>query len=104
MGGDADMNVPLIDSEQLYQALRRLGRETELVIYPGRNARDPTPELPEGPLRALPRLVHEVSEAEGIDVPVAARAHTVRINNPRLGGSQCVRQQSSRVFAAKSDP
>jgi dipeptidyl aminopeptidase/acylaminoacyl peptidase len=31
------MNVPLLNSEQLYQALRRLGRETELVIYPGQN-------------------------------------------------------------------
>jgi dipeptidyl aminopeptidase/acylaminoacyl peptidase len=37
MGGADDMNVPLLNSEQLYQALRRLGRETELVIYPGQN-------------------------------------------------------------------
>ncbi|MBM3791460.1 MAG: tetratricopeptide repeat protein, partial [Acidobacteria bacterium] len=35
MCGERDMNVPLLNSEQLYQALRRLGRETELVIYPG---------------------------------------------------------------------
>jgi dipeptidyl aminopeptidase/acylaminoacyl peptidase len=35
MGGDADMNVPIIGGEQLYQGLKRLGRETELVIYPG---------------------------------------------------------------------
>ena len=35
MGGDADMNVPILGGEQLYQGLRRLGRETELVIYPG---------------------------------------------------------------------
>jgi dipeptidyl aminopeptidase/acylaminoacyl peptidase len=34
--GARDMNVPLLNSEQLYQALRRVGRvETELVIYPG---------------------------------------------------------------------
>jgi dipeptidyl aminopeptidase/acylaminoacyl peptidase len=33
--GEEDRNVPLLNSEQLYQALRRLGRETELVIYPG---------------------------------------------------------------------
>jgi tetratricopeptide (TPR) repeat protein len=34
--GALDMNVPLLNSEQLYQALRRVGRvETELVIYPG---------------------------------------------------------------------
>ncbi len=35
MCGQLDWNVPLQNSEQLYQALRRLGRETELVIYPG---------------------------------------------------------------------
>lgn len=35
--GEDDMNVPLLNSEQLYQALRRLGVETELVIYPGEN-------------------------------------------------------------------
>jgi dipeptidyl aminopeptidase/acylaminoacyl peptidase len=33
--GQEDWNVPLVNSEQLYQALRRLGRPTELVIYPG---------------------------------------------------------------------
>jgi len=33
--GDTDFNVPLLNSEQMYQALRSLGRETELVIYPG---------------------------------------------------------------------
>ncbi len=35
LGGSDDMNVPLLNSEQLYEALRRLGRQTELVIYPG---------------------------------------------------------------------
>lgn len=30
----ADVNVPCLNSEQLFQGLRRLGRETELVIYP----------------------------------------------------------------------
>jgi dipeptidyl aminopeptidase/acylaminoacyl peptidase len=33
--GDRDFNVPLLNSEQMYQALRSLGRETQLVIYPG---------------------------------------------------------------------
>jgi len=32
--GAADVNVPCLNSEQLFQGLRRLGRETELVIYP----------------------------------------------------------------------
>jgi dipeptidyl aminopeptidase/acylaminoacyl peptidase len=35
MGGEIDWNVPIINSEQLYQALKRLGRTTELVVYPG---------------------------------------------------------------------
>jgi dipeptidyl aminopeptidase/acylaminoacyl peptidase len=34
MGGSNDWNVPILNSEQLYQALKRLGRETELVVYP----------------------------------------------------------------------
>jgi len=35
MGGDKDFNVPLLNVEQMYQALKSLGLETELVIYPG---------------------------------------------------------------------
>jgi len=35
MGGDADWNVPILGGEQMYQALKRLGRSTELVVYPG---------------------------------------------------------------------
>ena len=34
MCGSADMRVPLVNSELLYQALRRRGVATELVIYP----------------------------------------------------------------------
>jgi dipeptidyl aminopeptidase/acylaminoacyl peptidase len=33
--GDKDFNVPLLNSEQMYQALRSLGRDTQLVMYPG---------------------------------------------------------------------
>jgi len=36
-GGSEDVNVPFLNSEQLYQALRRLGRDTELVVYPGQS-------------------------------------------------------------------
>jgi dipeptidyl aminopeptidase/acylaminoacyl peptidase len=32
---EKDFNVPLINSEQMYQALRSIGVETQLVIYPG---------------------------------------------------------------------
>ena len=35
MGGEKDFNVPLLGSEQMYQALRSLGVDTALVIYPG---------------------------------------------------------------------
>ena len=34
MGGERDFNVPLLGSEQMYQALRSLGVDTGLVIYP----------------------------------------------------------------------
>ena len=33
--GQSDFNVPLLNSEQMYQALRQLKVPTELVIYPG---------------------------------------------------------------------
>jgi dipeptidyl aminopeptidase/acylaminoacyl peptidase len=33
--GQSDFNVPLLNSEQMYQALRQLQVPTELVIYPG---------------------------------------------------------------------
>lgn len=35
MCGDLDFNVPLLNSEQMYEALRSLGVETQLIIYPG---------------------------------------------------------------------
>lgn len=35
MGGTSDMNVPLLGGEQMYQALKSLGRPAELVVYPG---------------------------------------------------------------------
>ena len=34
MGGQSDFNVPIIGGEQMYQALRTLGVETQLVVYP----------------------------------------------------------------------
>ena len=37
MGGEVDWNVPIQNSEQLYQALRRLGVPTQLVVYPGQS-------------------------------------------------------------------
>ena len=34
MGGEKDFNVPLLGGEQMYQALRSLGVDAQLVIYP----------------------------------------------------------------------
>jgi dipeptidyl aminopeptidase/acylaminoacyl peptidase len=34
VGGYLDANVPVLGGEQMYQALKTLGRETELVVYP----------------------------------------------------------------------
>ncbi len=34
LAGQDDFNVPLLNSEQMYQALRSLGVETRLIIYP----------------------------------------------------------------------
>ncbi len=35
MGGEKDWNVPILNSEQMYQAMKRLGKTTQLVVYPG---------------------------------------------------------------------
>ena len=35
MGGEIDWNVPILGGEQMYQSLKSLGKETELVVYPG---------------------------------------------------------------------
>lgn len=35
IGGEKDWNVPIINSEQMYQSMKRLGRRTQLVVYPG---------------------------------------------------------------------
>lgn len=35
MGGDKDFNVPLPNVEQMYQAVKSMGLESELIVYPG---------------------------------------------------------------------
>jgi dipeptidyl aminopeptidase/acylaminoacyl peptidase len=37
MGGAEDDNVPITGGEQMYQALKSLGVDTQLVVYPGQN-------------------------------------------------------------------
>jgi dipeptidyl aminopeptidase/acylaminoacyl peptidase len=35
IGGAVDWNVPIINSEQMYLGMKTLGKETQLVVYPG---------------------------------------------------------------------
>jgi dipeptidyl aminopeptidase/acylaminoacyl peptidase len=35
MCGEKDFNVPLLNSEQMYEAVRSIGVDTQLIIYPG---------------------------------------------------------------------
>jgi len=37
LGGEKDFNVPILGSEQMYQALKTLNVPTQLVVYPGQN-------------------------------------------------------------------
>jgi len=37
LGGERDFNVPIQGSQQMYQALRSLGIDTQLIIYPNEN-------------------------------------------------------------------
>jgi dipeptidyl aminopeptidase/acylaminoacyl peptidase len=37
LGGENDMNVPITGSEQMYMALKSLGIDTQLIIYPNQN-------------------------------------------------------------------
>jgi dipeptidyl aminopeptidase/acylaminoacyl peptidase len=39
-GGEKDWNVPIQGSEQLYQVMKRIGVETQLVVYPGEHHGD----------------------------------------------------------------
>ncbi len=45
IGGEIDWNVPILNSEQLYLALKRLGVETQLLVYPGEYHGIDTPSL-----------------------------------------------------------
>jgi dipeptidyl aminopeptidase/acylaminoacyl peptidase len=37
LGGETDFNVPIAGSEQMYQALKSQGIDTQLIVYPGQN-------------------------------------------------------------------
>lgn len=41
--GELDFNLPVVNAEQMYQALKSLGRDTQLLIYPGQHHSFHTP-------------------------------------------------------------
>jgi dipeptidyl aminopeptidase/acylaminoacyl peptidase len=43
MCGELDFNVPLLNSEQMYQAVKSIGVDTQLIIYPGQSHSFSTP-------------------------------------------------------------
>ena len=75
--GEVDWNVPLIHSEQMYQALRRPRRAHRARRLSGREPQHPRADLPEGPARALPGLVRQVPEARAGRGRRAARSDLV---------------------------
>ena len=81
--GEEDFNVPLINSEQMYQALRSLGVPTELVIYPGQYHGIRKPTLPARPARAVRRVVRQVHEG-----PEGGRGAGVRRRRRRRGRAE----------------
>lgn len=75
MGGDIDWNVPILGGEQMYQALKSLGRETELVVYPGEYHGFKTPSHIKDRLeRNLSWYAHYV-KADGTPARPAAKAN-----------------------------
>jgi dipeptidyl aminopeptidase/acylaminoacyl peptidase len=75
MGGEIDWNVPVIGGEQMYEALKSLGRETELVVYPGEYHGFKTPSHIKDRLeRNLSWYAHYV-KADGSPARPAAKAN-----------------------------
>ena len=78
--GQNDFNVPLAGSEQMYQALRSLGVDTQLVIYPNQFHGITIPSYRVDRMQRYLDLVRQVSEA-GDDVD--NRSGRGRLSRPR---------------------
>ena len=75
MGGEIDWNVPIVGTEQMYEAMKSLGRETELVVYPGEYHSFKTPSHIKDRLeRNLSWYAHYV-KADGSPARPAAKAN-----------------------------
>jgi dipeptidyl aminopeptidase/acylaminoacyl peptidase len=73
MCGESDQNVPLVNSEQIYQALRRLGIDTMLVIYPGQPHGIYTPSYQKDRLQRYLAWFNHYLKGSPNKVPVAAK-------------------------------
>jgi len=78
MGGNIDWNVPILGGEQMYQALKRLGVPTELVVYPDEYHEFSVPShLRDRLERYLAWYAHYVkSDASPARPPEPSRAHS----------------------------
>src|SRR5579871_6965724 len=83
MGGDIDWNVPILGGEQMYQSLKSLGKDTELVVYPGEYNEFKTPShLKDRLERYLAWYAHYV-KADGTPArPVEKTAEKDKVATP----------------------
>ena len=77
MGGDIDWNVPILGGEQMYQALKSLGRETELVVYPGEYHEFKAPSHLKDSLERFPACYAHYVKADGRQVRAVAPGNAV---------------------------
>jgi len=74
MGGDIDWNVPIVGGEQMYEAMKSLGRETELVVYPGEFHSFKTPSHIKDRLERFLNWYAHYVKADGSPARPAAKA------------------------------
>ena len=86
MGGEKDFNVPIAGGEQMYQALKSLGVDTQLVIYPGPVPRPDDAQLPARPAGALPEVVRQVPEEVEGPGSIPSPGASIRVWTWREGG------------------
>ena len=105
--GEDDMNVPLLNSEQMYQAVRRLGIPTELVIYPGQNHGIRTPSYQKDRLERYVKWYDTYLRPEKAVVFAAAMPETKGLDGrsfftPELAGDAKKRLEDN-LTAATAD-
>ncbi|MEI9932880.1 MAG: prolyl oligopeptidase family serine peptidase [Rhizomicrobium sp.] len=71
MGGDKDFNVPLLNVEQMYQAVKSLGLESQLIVLSRPVSRHHAAERPEGPHGPRHRVDQQASERQQMSVESA---------------------------------